>query len=175
MTRISFVLCTAIGFAACTIGCDKSSGYRPVAEIKKADPKDDHEHGAKGPHGGGIIELGEEEYHAELVVDHESHSISVYVLGKDAKTAEAIPAADLTVTPEGKDAVTLKAAPQPGDAEGKASKFSVENDDLVHAWQEAGFVHGKLRVTIGDKPYVGDIDYHMDGDHDHDHAKEEKK
>ena len=174
MSRFNLFLSLAATVALVSVGCDPKAGSKPVADLKKAPAGDhDHEHGAKGPHGGGLIELGAEEYHAELVVDHDVHSIVVYVLGKDAKTPELVTATEVTVTPEGKDAVTLKAAPQQGEADGKTSKFAAENDDLVHAWMEAKFVHGDLRITIGDKNYVGHIDYHMDGDHDHDH--DEKK
>ena len=173
MLRFSLVASLVLGLAFGTVGCNNSPDYQKVSALKKADPlpAHDHDHGAKGPHGGGIIELGEEEYHAELVVDHDSHAVVLYVLGKDAKTAEAVSATEITITPEGKDAITLKAAPQQGDAEGKTSKFELINDDLVHELMEAGFVHGDLRITIADKPYLGHIDYHLDGsDHDHDHG-----
>lgn len=175
MIRVNWFAGLTLATAFAVVGCNPNTGYQKVAETKKAPAQEhDHEHGAKGPHGGGLIELGEEEYHAELVIDHDSHSLVVYVLGKDAKTPELVTATEITATPEGKEAVTLKATPQAGEAEGKTSKFAVENDDLVHALVEAKFVHGDLRITIGDKPYVGHIDYHLDGsDHDHDH--DEKK
>lgn len=176
MVRFCMLVSLAVGFACFTLGCDGNA--QKVTDVKKAPPAPahDHDHGAKGPHGGGIIELGEEEYHAELVVEHDSHSIALYVLGKDAKSPEQVAATEITITPEGKDALTLKAAPQKEDAEGKTSRFALENDDLVHAWMEAGFVHGDLRITIADKPYVGHIDYHLDGKgHDHDHEKEKAK
>jgi hypothetical protein len=178
MIRINLVACLAIGVASGIVGCNNSSDYKTPAELKKAPPvashNHDHDHGAKGPHGGGIIELGEEEYHAELVVDHDSHAVVLYVLGKDAKTAEAVTATEITITPEGKTALTLKAAPQAGDAEGKTSKFELINDEVVHELMDAGFVHGDLRITIADKPYVGHIDYHLDESdhHDHDHTEE---
>ena len=175
MTRFNLFVSLAAAVALTSVGCDPKAGNKPVGDLKKAPASGhDHEHGAKGPHGGGLIELGAEEYHAELVVDHASHSLIVYVLGKDAKTPELVTATEVTVTPEGKDAVTLKAAPQEGEADGKTSKFAVENEDLVHALEEAKFVHGDLRIVINEKNFVGHIDYHMDGsDHDHDH--DEKK
>lgn len=175
MARFYLVAGLAIGLACGAVGCDNKAGYAPVSDVKKAAPLPDHEHGEKGPHGGGIIELGEEEYHAEIVIDHDTHAITLYVLGKNAKTAEQVAATEVTVTPEGKDALTLKATPQTGDAEGKTSKFELVDDKIVHDLLDAGFVHGDLRITIGDKPYVGHIDYHLDGsDHDHDEKKDEK-
>ena len=51
--------------------------------------------------------------------------------------------------------------------------------DLVHTLMEAGFLHGDLRISIGDKPYIGHIDYHLDGsahdEHGHDEHKEGEK
>lgn len=181
MVRINVFVMLSLAVALGTVGCNSSSDYKPVADVKKAKPlpgHDDHDHGAKGPHGGGIIELGEEEYHAEIVVDHDSHAVVVYVLGKDAKTAQPIAATEVKVTPEGKDPLTLKAAAQKDDPEGKVSKFELVNDDVVHQLMDAGFIHGDLAITIADKPYTGHIDYHLDGsDHhdDHDEKKDAEK
>ena len=167
MVRFSMVASLVLLCGA--FGCDKQSDYKTVGDVKKAPALPDHEHGAKGPHGGGIVELGDEEYHAEVLVDHDSESVVVYVLGKDAKTAEAVAAADLSVALEGKEPLTLKAA----------SQSVLVDHDLVHALMEAGFLHGDLRITIGDKPYIGHIDYHLDGsshdEHGHDEHKDEKK
>ena len=179
MVRFSMVASLVLLCGA--FGCDKQSDYKTVEAVKKAPalPDHDHGHGAKGPHGGGIVELGDEEYHAEVLVDHDSESVIVYVLGKDAKTAEAVAAADLSVALEGKEPLTLKAASQSGDAEGKASKFVLVDHDLVHTLMDAGFLHGDLRITIADKPYIGHIDYHLDGsshdEHGHDEHKDDAK
>lgn len=169
MVRFSLIACLVLGLSCGAIGCNGSSDYKTPSAIK-ANPLPDHGHGEKGPHGGGIVELGEEEFHAEIVVDHDDHKLIVYVLGKDAKTPEAVAGTEITMTPEGKDALTLKAAPQTGDAEGKASKFELVDDALVHALLDAGFLHGDLRITIGEKPFLGHVDYHLDGGH-HDHAE----
>lgn len=175
MVRLSLVASLAVGIAISAIGCGKSNDYKTVEQVKKAKPLPDHEHGDKGPHGGSIIELGEEEYHAEIVVDHDTESVAVYVMGKDAKTPEQVAATEVSVAPagDGKEPLTLKAAPQKGDAEGKTSKFELKNEDVVHALLKEGMLHGKLRITIADKPYIGDIDYHLDGSDHHDH--DEKK
>ena len=171
MVRCSLIFSLVFALMCGLSGCNSQSDYKTVDAVKKAPPLPDHEHGEKGPHGGGIVELGEEEYHAEVVVDHDAESLVVYLLGKDAKTAEPVGATELTVAPEGKEVLTLKAAPLPGEAEGKASKFALVDHDLVHTLMDAGFLHGDLRVTIGDKPYLGHIDYHLGGTahegHDH--------
>ena len=178
MVRFKLFACLAIGAACAASGCMGSNDYKPVQSVKKAPPSADHDHGhaEKGPHGGGLIELGEEEYHGEIVLDHDSHTVALYVLGKDAKTPVATAATEVKITPEGKSDLVLKAAPQTGDAEGKASKFELVSDEVVHDLLDTGFLHGKLRITIGETPYIGDIDYHMGGsDHDHHDHDENKK
>lgn len=173
MRRITLTTLLSLGIISCGIGCPaNNSEFKKTGDLKKAPPVHEHGHGAKGPHGGGLIELGAEEYHAEIVVDHDAHAVRVYVLGKDAKTAEPIAATDLTVTPAGKEALKLKAAPQKTDGEGKSSVFELIDDDVVHTLMDAKAIHGKLQVSIGGKPFTGEIDYHIDGSaHDH---KDEK-
>ena len=181
MVRFSLVVGLAFGLTFATFGCSSKSDYKTVDAVKQAAPLPEHDHGhaAKGPHGGGIVELGDEEYHAEIVVDHDSESVVVYLLGKDAKTATPVAATEVTLALEGKEDLTLKATPQADDGEGKASKFVIVNHDLIHALMDAGFVHGALRLTIEEKPYRGNIDYHLDGSshegHDHDDKKPEAK
>lgn len=179
MKSLSLMTCLAIGLTCAVVGCDKSAAYKSPEQIKKASPAPKHDHGTAGPHGGGLVELGDDEYHAEIVVDHDTHAIDVYVLGKDAKTAVPVAQTELTLTPEGKEALTLKAAPQAGDGDGKSSKFHLEDEKVVHEVIEAGFLHGDLRVTVGEANFVGHVDLHLDGkEHDHDHPEhkaEEKK
>ena len=175
MIRTSLVMLLTAGISFALTGCENGGGYKKADEVKKAAPAPKHDHGDTGPHGGGIIELGDDEYHAELVVNDEAHLLTLYILQKDAKTPEPVAATELVLTPEGKDAVSLKATPQKDDPEGKSSKFEVTDEALVHGLKEAGFVHGEVRVTVRDTPFIGHIDYHLDGDHDHDHGKEEKK
>lgn len=173
MARIGIVAalsCSVIMGVGCGGG---NSDYKKSSELKKAPAvHEHHDHGhAKGPHGGSLVELGAEEYHAEVVLDHDAHALRVFILGKDAKTATPTTAKEVTLTPEGKDALTLKAAPQDGDGDGKASKFELIDDEVVHTLLDAKFLHAKLKVTIADKPFTGDVDYHLDDVH-HDHKDE---
>ena len=176
MRRISMVAMLAMGLLGGAVGCDGGkSDYNKADDLKKAPAvHDEHGHGEKGPHGGSIVELGNEEFHAEIVLDHDAHVLRVFVLGKDAKTAAPTAATEITVAAEGKDAVTLKAVPQEGDGEGKASRFELIDEKLVHDILDAKFLHGDLRITIGDKPYSGHIDMHLDDVH-HEHKDEAKK
>src|SRR4051812_42090245 len=69
------------------------------AEDKKEEHKhDDH----KAPHGGALLEVGEEVAHVELVHDEKAGKVTLYILGKDAKTAVALKEAP-KINVKGKD------------------------------------------------------------------------
>lgn len=176
MRRFSLVAMLMMGLLGGAVGCGGgASDYKKADDLKKAPAlHDEHGHGEKGPHGGSLVELGADEFHAEVVLDHDAHTLRVFVLGKDAKTAVPTAATEITVAAEGKGAVTLKAAPQEADGEGKASRFELIDEKLVHDILDAKFLHGEVRITIGDKPYSGHIDMHLDGVH-HEHKDEPNK
>jgi hypothetical protein len=177
MIRFSLVTGLVFGLAFGVSGCNSQKDYKTADAIKQAPPLaehgHDHGHAEKGPHGGSLVELGDEEYHAEVVVDADADSLLVYLLGKDAKTAVPVAAPEVSVALAGKDPVTLKASAQPDDGEGKASKFTIVDRDFVHKIMDEGVMHGDLRITIEDKPYRGEIDYHLDGSA-HEHHDEKK-
>jgi hypothetical protein len=139
----------------------------------------DHEHGhdhaaghpEEGPHHGHLIKLGEEEYHAELTHDDATQTITLYLLGADAKTAVAIADAEilLNLVTEGQPLqLKLAAAPQASDPTGESSRFTII-DAAGLASLEAPATTGRLNVTIADTPYSGTVQHHEHGDHDHQH------
>ena len=178
MRRISLVAMLTMGLLGGAVGCDGGkSDYKKADDLKKAPAAhDEHEHGhdAKGPHGGSLIELGADEYHAELVLDHDAHALRVFVLGSDAKTDVPTTATEVVVALEGKDPLTLKAAPQEGDGEGKSSRFELIDEKLIDAILDSKFLHGDLRISIGDKPFSGHIHTHLEEAH-HEHKDDVKK
>ncbi len=167
------------GLAGC--GNDKGGDYRTFDKAK--DTAHDAEHGhahthdhghEQGPHKGELIELGEEEFHAEVVFDEEGNKVTLYLLGADAKTAVPIEAKELSLEMPGKDAPvthTLAAAPQDGDGEGKSSRFEIKGEDLIEAFHHDPKAVGKFKVTLGGKEFTGEIKH----SHDHDHAHDDKK
>ena len=88
----------------------------------------DEGHGHKpGAHGGTLISLGRDSYHAEAVFE-KGGTVRLYMLGKDEARLQEVDATELTayVTPDGAteaDKVTLRPEPQPGDAKGKTTQF----------------------------------------------------
>ncbi len=129
----------------------------------------DHDHPTEGPHHGHLVELGNEEYHAEIV--HEKNgAVTVYILDGSVKNAVPIDAAEVTInlSHEGKaEQFKLPASPDAGDPAGKSSRFVFEEKHLGEDLDAKGSA-AKLVVTINVKQYTGKIDHHHDdGDHKH--------
>lgn len=114
-------------------GCADPSSTEQFSEVSEhdneqpdQDPHAGHSHPTHGPHGGDLIELGNEEYHAELVhphghdddahhdaeaddhkdgheddgdhePSHEHAGITIYILDGAAKNAVAIEASEITL------------------------------------------------------------------------------
>jgi hypothetical protein len=131
-------------------------------------PKDaaKHAHPEHGPHHGELLELGNEEFHAELVVDEAKKQMVIYLLEKDAKTSVAIEAPFLAVNMllAGKPMqIQLKAIPQATDSKGQSSCFGAVSADLFNAMHSPK-ADPKLAVRIRNKSYVTKIV------HSHDHS-----
>ena len=135
-----------------------------------------HEHPTKGPHGGHLIELGNEEYHAELLHDEKTHTVTVHLLDGAGKQPVAIPATELTLQlVQGGQFMkyALKAVQGPGDTAGAASRFEIVDAALCDALCHEDETGGRLQATINGKSYSGTIEHGSHGDHDHegdDHA-----
>ena len=96
-SRSSLCLILLAGFF--TLGCGESQslpeGNTVVMDGPPPDTVDAHQHPQTGPHQGSIIDLGGGEYHAELL--HDSNSVTVYILGKDASTLVPIESSEILV------------------------------------------------------------------------------
>src|SRR5262245_24604144 len=124
---------TIVGVLA--IGCGQQGSQMPKgdktdAKSKAAGKTDEHSHGA-GPKGGAICHWGGSEYHLEFLPDHDTKVVKVWVYGNDAKTPAAVKLKDgqvsATITGvKSKDSfeMVLKAEPQPGESDGKASLYT---------------------------------------------------
>lgn len=113
----------------------------------------------KAPHGGVLLEVGEEEAHLELVHDEAAGKVTLYVLGKDAKTPVTIataPKLNLKLEAGPKQIETKAVEPK----DGVASQFEVTDDAL-----KAHGLTGRIALKIGEKKYNVELKH----DHDHDH------
>jgi hypothetical protein len=158
-------------------GCNKDAATAPAGDKKETHAAHDdahgHAHASLGPHGGTIIEMGTESYHAELVHDEATDAVTVYILDGSVKKAAPIGAVELTVNLKHGDAgeqLKLAASPDTGDPEGKSSRFVSDGPELgqeLHEHHDSAV----LVVKIDGKQYRGEIAH--DHEHDtHDHADE---
>jgi hypothetical protein len=129
----------------------------------------EHAHPSEGPHGGSLIELGNEEYHAELVHDDAAGTVTIHILDSAAKASVPIDAGELTinVSHEGQ-AEQFKLSAASAEGEGKSSQFVSSSADLA---QELDHEHAvaQLVVTINGKQYRGTIEHHHEHGDEHDH------
>lgn len=157
----TYLCLSLLSALALFVGC----GPAPVA--KPAAVEHAHDHPDHGPHEGELIELGDEEFHAELVHDEKTNDITIYILDSKAKSAVAIEATEVVINLKqaGQPAQhKLTAEPDAGDAAGKSSKFVTKaNADLGGALEQEAS-EPRLQVTIQGKSYTGKIV------HAHDHA-----
>lgn len=169
---VACVLTVAFGLAGCT---GQPVGNEP-ASTETADSHDDHAHAhpSEGPHHGELIELGNEEYHAELVHDEAAGTVTIYVLDATAVKQVPIEATEITInakhdgTPQ---QFKLAASPDGSDPEGKSSRFVSNDHVLAELLHEEG-ADPRLVLTINGKSYRGEITHDHAHDHDHDHAHE---
>lgn len=183
--RRSFELALTVAFTLVLTGCtDGSSEFTEVSHDEPEVGHDDHSghgHGAHGPNGGDIVEVGSEEFHAEVVVDEAEHRINVFILGSDAKTAKPIAASDISISFKHGDEVEefkLAASALDGEAEGQASKFTITDEELfeeLHEHPEGA----TLNFSDGDQALTGTVKHshdhgHGHGDHDHGHEEHAK-
>lgn len=119
-----------------------------------------HGHGA-GPHDGTIVDWGGGKYHVEFTVDHDKTQATVYVLGGDEKTPTPIDAETIELNiVEPEMTVTLNAAPEASDPDGKASRFIGTHEKLGVVQEYEGSMTGVIDGT----PYSGDF---KEEAHDH--------
>jgi len=129
-----------------------------------------HDHPSHGPHDGDLVELGKEEFHAEVVHNHDAGSVTIYILDSAAKKAVAIEAKQVVVNlkHEGKaEQFTLDASPDAGET-GASSRFVSTDKEFA---EELDHDHGDatLVVTVKGKQYRGKISHDHEGHEGHDH------
>ncbi|QGJ72212.1 Hypothetical protein PBC10988_39300 [Planctomycetales bacterium 10988] len=173
-TTASFAMLLSIGLfgmAGCTVETPGTSDHASTEE------HDDHDHAhpSEGPHHGELIELGNEEYHAELVLDEEKGTVTVYILDGSASEAVPIEATEITINAkhDGKpEQFKLSASADENDPEGKSSRFVSESSELLtHLHEEEA--EPRLVLTIEGKSYRGEVAHDHGHNHDHDHDHEE--
>jgi hypothetical protein len=167
--RISSFALLSMAFLT-NLGCTPPSAKTPA----NAPSEEEHAHASHGPHDGTIIELGDENYHAELVHDEATGKITVYVLDSAAKSAVPIEASNILVNvQQGEQGRQFKlmAEPDAGDSVGKSSRFSSTEAELGAAL-DAEDAKAALVLEIAGVQYRGEIAHDHDEDHEYEHNDE---
>ncbi len=146
MKKWLLILPSLFAISALAAGC----GYEEPATVtnlpKPPAHSHSHSHGDEdaGPHDGTVAEWGDK-HHVEFTVDHDKQEATVFILGEDEKTAAPIKAEtiQLTIIDPAME-VTLKASPQPGDAEGSSSRFVGNHKSLGIVQEYAGAIKGEV-------------------------------
>ena len=188
-TSLTLLSMAAFVLSGCTDAPDATTTTPPTtgagSQTDDGHSHGGHSHPSEGPHGGDLIELGNEEYHAELVHPHDhdddSHStgpdgdhahagVEVYILDSSAKNVVPIEAADITLnlSHDGKpEQFKLSARPSGNDPEGKSSRFASDDKELMEHMHEEKHVTGTLVLQINGKSYRGELSHKHDDDHAH--------
>jgi hypothetical protein len=163
---MSLKLCLAACLSCAVIvwgaGCYDSA--TPVSDpgTKKGD-EHAHDHAAHGPHGGHIVEIGEEEYHAEWLHDEEG-KVTVYLLDAEMKKEVPIPAEEITIetkvinTKAGEKTTTFK-LPAVREADmTTTAKFEIVDKGLLGVLESLSEgVTATLKLDINGKAYEAPI------------------
>ena len=165
-----FFLALGVAASLCLAGCTPSEPparvFNPDDNVNNTTPVAAHpEH---GPNGGHIIELGEEEFHAEVAVDKDRKLI-VWLLDESMKAAKPVENGTVQIMTkvDAKDVtLDLVAAPLDGEKDGQCSRFELAADKLPGAVMDIEGLTGDLTLKFGDKTLKNSLT----GGHDHGHA-----
>jgi hypothetical protein len=177
-----FTLLTTLSFlaAGCQPAAPPASRGGPVTTPPPATVEAGHEghdhsahgHPTEGPHHGALVELGNEEYHAEVVHDDATGTVTVYLLDSHAEKTVTTTATQATINLKHGDSpeqYKLAAQPEEGNPAGQTSRFTLTDKELVKHLDEVASA-AKFNITIGDTPYSGVIPADDHAAHGHDHA-----
>jgi hypothetical protein len=155
-------LCAGTTLLLSIAGCSNDKTPKPTGEHA-------HQH-VHGPHDGELIEVGEEEYHGEMIHDDQSGTVTIYVLDKSHEKPVPIAAGTITIkmvinsTPV---EFKLAAKPDKDDPAGKSSRFESQDQALGLALDNEQ-AERELILPIGEKTYHAKF-AHFDDEHHHHH------
>jgi len=167
---VSAALAAVVGTVGCGDSATPPTNAASHADHDHAtDRHEEHAHPAEGPHHGVLVELGAEEFHAEVVHDDDAGAVTVYLLDSTAKEAAFSEATEISINLKNGDKpeqYTLTAKTTEGQASGKNSEYSLASKELLDALHDKSTT-AKLSLTINGKPYAGTIEHADHTDHAH--------
>ena len=153
---IQTIVCLA---ALLIAGCNSSNDTESQQPAAPADPHAGHDHSSLGPHGGHVLELGNEDYHAEWRFNNDSGKVTVYLLDSAVKKAVTTTATSISVQVTHGDNVTdyeLPAINQSEEDPPTTSEFELVDTVMLELLKGVGHgIDATLKVVIDDKEYTG--------------------
>lgn len=137
-TREGFYLLVLVGLVG--IGCRPTS-QTEVVKAPASATSAVHEHEHKAPHGGTLVEIGEEFAHLELVLDQATGQLTAYALDGEAENSVRLPQKEIELT-IGSATIKLAAVDNPltGETIGDTSEFRSQPGALKDQSQFTGTI-----------------------------------
>jgi len=177
-------LASACLFASIAIWATGCPGPAPTTDKSQGGEVHGHEHGehahgeaehahdhshAHGPHGGHVIEIGEEEYHAEWT-HADDGTVTIYILDAAMKNEVPIAAESITIDTKIGENIASFTLPAVDRSEGdmpKSAKFELVDKNLLGVLETLSKgVTATLKADINGKNYEAPITH---DDHGHKH------
>jgi len=122
-----YFMAVAFSLTVFLSGCNQQQRMDSrVATKHEHDDQHEHEH-APGAHGGTIVPLGADSYHAEAMLERDG-TLRLFMLGKDESRIQEVEAKAISAFVKQEDGVSVSnieilPEPQAGDSQGKTSQF----------------------------------------------------
>jgi hypothetical protein len=132
-------------------------------EASHSDGTGANDHTHEGPNGGRLIVLGDENYHAELVIDHEKAEATVRVLDRSGRKPVCVDQSEITLNVhcDGRPHQIKLVAVDASDLPTNTRCCFRGTSDVLRGDCQLG---GRLNIVIRGKPYTGRVAHH-EGDH----------
>lgn len=156
-----------LGFLA---GCDTETAKAPPTKgTSPKEEKHEEEGHMHGPNGGEVVELeGEgDHFHLEWERNVDSGLVTFYLLDKDLNNVAETDATEITIETKVGDKESKYTLPRSASESetAKTTKFELTDKALVTSLSAPEGVKNTVKISIGGKPYSGDVKH--DPDHDH--------
>src|SRR5437867_2390784 len=124
-TKTSLIVSFAAVVGIWLAGCNSTANHTEKTLKGGAAHDHEHDHAHHGPHNGHLMEIGEEEYHAEWTHD-ESGKVTFYILDSGAKKEVPIAAEEITIDVKiGENAPKTYKLQAVNPTDGKSAAFEI--------------------------------------------------
>lgn len=155
-------------------GCSQNPTNGPTASATASStPRhEDHEHHHKAPHGGTLIELGEEFAHLEILLDADSGTLTAYVLDGEAETPVRLPGTPMLLALSGGETVTL--VPVVNELTGETETDSATYRAVVESLKGSRKFEGVVKEVSVRGSHFTDVvvSYHQGNEGEHEENEE---